>query len=85
MFLSSINLTRKLQLKHEISKQNFFELSFIEKSLKHEISKQKIFEFSYMEKMLIINFIDGKNAYHTISYMKKKCLFAYFHTYTFIL
>ena len=41
--------------------------------LKHENSKQNFFDF-FMEKMLIIQF-----------HIWKKCLFCYFHKYTFAL
>ena len=85
-FLKSKNLWLVFRLKHEISKDNFFASSFMEKMLViqfHSMEKMLIIHFHSFEKCLSYNFIVWKkcltynfivvlkNAYHTISYMEK--------------
>ena len=57
-FLMTKNPWLLFRLKLEISKQNFFEFSFMEKML--------IIQFHSMEKILSYNFIYGNNAYFAI-------------------
>ena len=57
-FLMTKNPWLVFRLKHEISKQNFFEFLFMENML--------IIQFHSMEKCLSYNFIYVKNAYFAI-------------------
>ena len=57
-FLMTKNPWLVFRLKHEISKQKFFEFSFMEKMV--------IIQFHSMEKCLPYNFIYEKNAYFAI-------------------
>ena len=57
-FLMTKNPWLVFRLKHEVSKQKFFEFSFMEKML--------IIQFHSMEKCLSYSFIYEKNAYFAI-------------------